>query len=439
LDAELLASLLASMEAGRLVAVCGAGLSMAPPSSLPSAKAVAQACFDEYAVAANPQFDHALRDDLERLAQHFADSGTLETVFIGRLVPWNEFVRPSNPGHPALADFLITHALASALSTNYDCLIERRAWDYGAHFSSSLDGDEATAGAVAQSPLLKFHGCSVRDPKATLWTKSQLDDPLIAGRIAKSRIWMAANLREKDLLIVGFWSDWAYLNEILGKALLDVSPLSITVVDKAPAEELEAKAPDLWALAHAEHVRFRHVQESAADVLDELRRAFSRAYLRKVLHAGKAALEEQIDGSCDPAWFDVADNDSETLYGLRRDAEGVPSGLPAKLKAPGSCEVLGLFHLLLRRAGAVSTAQGYALRGKTIRVINGANSVLSRLQARFLEAPSIPRADVIAAIGAEDFGLPGNIVRQGRVGDIMRPAAGGRWLDLKGARELLQV
>jgi hypothetical protein len=226
LDAELTADLLASIEAGRLVVVCGAGLSMAPPSFLPSAKAVAQACFDAYMVAINPDADRALRDDLEELAQHFVNLGTLKTVFIDRLVPWKEFVRPANPGHAAVADFLITGATANTLSANYDGLIERRAWDYGADFESSLDGDEATVRATVHGPLLKFHGCSIRDRRETVWSKSQLGDPVIADRIAKSRTWMAANLREKDLLVVGFWSDWAYLNEILGKALRGVSPLS---------------------------------------------------------------------------------------------------------------------------------------------------------------------------------------------------------------------
>jgi hypothetical protein len=189
---------------------------MAPPSSLPSAKAVAQGAFDEYVVAIDPAADRTLRDDLEELAQHFVNLGTLKTVFIERLVPWKEFVRPPNPGHSAIADFLITRATASALSANYDCLVERQAWDYGADFVSLLDGDEATVRSVVHSPLLKFHGCSIRDRRETVWSKSQLGDPVIAGRIAKSRTWMAANLREKDLLVVGFWSDWAYLNENSG-------------------------------------------------------------------------------------------------------------------------------------------------------------------------------------------------------------------------------
>jgi hypothetical protein len=332
-------------------------------------------------------------------------------------------------------------AATCALSANCDCLIERQAWNYGADFVSSLDGDEARDQAAVQSPLLKFHGCSIRDRKNTVWSKSQLDDPIIAARIAKSRTWMANSLRQKDLLIVGFWSDWKYLNEIVGKALLDVLPLSMTLVDTDSAAQLEAKAPDLWALAHGPNVTFNHVPESGGIVLDGLRREFSRVYMRKILLAGKNAFEDEVGVACDPAWLEVPDASSETLYCLRRDAEGIPSGSPAKLREPESEEVLGLFHLLLRRAGALPSADGggYILSGRTIRVINGAHTVLSRLQARFLEAPPIPTADVVAAIGATDFGLPGNIVRRGRVGDIMRPAAAGQWVDLRGARELLQI
>lgn len=82
-----------------------------------------------------------------------------------------------------------------------------------AEFRASLDGDQANVQSTKHSPLLKFHGCQNLDPEETVWTKSQLIEPIIAGRIDKNRVWMAANLREKDLLVVGFWTDWAYLNE----------------------------------------------------------------------------------------------------------------------------------------------------------------------------------------------------------------------------------
>ena len=91
---QLKAQLLASMNAGRLVVVCGAGLSMAAPSSLPSARRVAERCFDEYRLTADPDLNPDFRFDLEALAEHFAHLATLKTVFIETLVPWPAFVRP---------------------------------------------------------------------------------------------------------------------------------------------------------------------------------------------------------------------------------------------------------------------------------------------------------------------------------------------------------
>lgn len=412
---------------------------MAPPSSLPSARVVAERCFDKYRLESDPNCNPALRDNLEALAEHFAGLNTLQSVFIEHLVPWPEFVRPSNAGHAAIADFLITRAAVAGISSNYDTLIERRAWNYGADFRGSLDGDEATADSVRQAPLLKFHGCSHRDRRATVWAPSQLDDPIISARIMRSKVWMAANLRQKDLLVVGFWSDWEYLNAVIGEALIDVQPLSVTVVDLSPTDALEQKAPQLWQIAHARNVTFEHVRESGAAALDELRRAFSLSYLRQVLDAGRAAFEEATGVQCDPAWLNVGNFDSEALYGLRRDAEGVPAVEPAKLLRPGNPEALGFFHLLLRQAGAVQRADGYDLNGRSIRVLNGAQFILGTLRQKFVEPPATKQSDIVVAVGATDLGVPSNVVRSGRAGDIIRADPAGEWYDLPGARAALGI
>jgi hypothetical protein len=427
------------MNAGRLLVVCGAGLSMAPPSSLPSARTVSERCFDKYRLESDPHCDLAIRDNLEALAEYFAGLDTLQSIFIEHLVPWTAFVRTPNAGHAAIADFLITRAAVAGISSNYDVLIERRAWDYGADFRGSLDGDEATDDFVRQAPLLKFHGCLNRDRRSTVWARSQLYDPTIAARIARSEVWLAANLRHKDLLVVGFWSDWEYLNAVIGDALINVQPLSVTVIDLSPTDALERKAPQLWEIAHAENVTFEHVQESGATALDELRRAFSTNYLRQVLEAGRAAFEHITEVPCDPAWLNVGDFDSEVLYGLRRDAEGISAAEPAKLLRPANPEVLGFFHLLLRQHGAVERADGYELNGRSIRVLNGAQSVLSTLRGKFVEPPALVQSDIIVAVGATDLGVPSNVVRRGRVGDVIRPDPAGEWYDLPGARTALGI
>ncbi len=436
---EIITRLLASMNAGRLLVVCGAGLSMAPPSSLPSALTVAKRCFEKYRLESDPNCDPALRDNLEALAEHFAGLDTLQSVFIEHLVPWNAFMRQPNTGHAAIADFLITRAAVAGISSNYDTLIERCAWDYGSDFRGSLDGDEATADFVRQAPLLKFHGCSFRDRPATVWAPSQLNDPTISARIALSKVWMAANLRQKDLLVVGFWSDWEYLNTVIGEALSHVQPLSVTVIDLSATNVLEQKAPQLWEIANAQNVAFEHVQESGAVALDELRRAFSSNYLRQVLDAGRTAFEQTTGIQCDPAWLNVENFDSEALYGLRRDAEGVSAAEPAKLLRPANTEALGFFHLLLRQAGAAQRPDGYELNGRSIRVINGAQTVLGTLRGRFIEPPAAMQSDIVVAVGATNLGVPGNVVRSGRPGDVIRPDPAGEWYDLPGARAELGI
>ena len=439
MDAQVRERLLASVEANRLVILIGAGLSMAPPSRAPSAASVAAACFDEYALMANPGLDPGLRVDLEALAEHFLAQNTLKTVFIDRLVPWQKFFGPPNSGHAAIADLLITRGAQAALSANYDILIELCAWNYGAHFVCSLDGDEANVHSATHSPLLKFHGCANRSRVDTVWTSKQLTLEPIAGRVAKSATWMRANLREKDLLVVGFWSDWSYLNEILSGALINVSPLSVTLVDPGKIEDLQEKAPQLWALTQKTGVSFYHVAESGAQVLDEIRRCFSQGYMRRVLNAGVSHLEAETKCSVDPAWLQITNADSECLYAQRRDAEGVPSSAPATQKYPVNVELLGFFHLLLRRAGATQTSDGYELAGEKVRVINGAGAVLSTLRGQFVEAPATGSVDVVAAVGATDLALPANVIRQGRPQDILRPAASAEWFDFQGARERLNI
>lgn len=396
-------------------------------------------CFDKYQLNIDPLVDPALRDNLEALAEHFVDLRTLETVFIEDLVPWQEFERPPNPGHAAVADFLITKTVVAGLSSNYDKLIERCAWEYGADFRGSLDGDQATVTSHKQSPLLKFHGCSHIDRGSTVWAPSQLHDPTISDRIAKSKVWMAANLRQKDLLVVGFWSDWDYLNQVLGDAVQGLNPISVTVIDPSPAADLEAKAPDLWELAHQAHVTFSHIQESGADALDQLRRAFSESYARQVLAAGRELFEAKTGGACEPAWLTVTGLDGEALYDWRRDAEGVPASKPAMTKSPVAVDVLGYFHLLLRRAGAVQQSRGYTLAGQSIRVVNGAGSDLSIVSKRFIEAPAVPTADIFVAAGSTDLGLPSHLVRPGTAGSVVRPGAGGKWLTIEQAQAELSV
>lgn len=444
MDVNLRNRLLESIDAGRLMILCGAGLSMAKPSGLPSAKKVAEVCFDTYRTKIDPGCDAKFRGNLEAFAEYFAERNQLESYFLDTLVPWQDFRnRDPNVGHIAVADFLMTRAIAGTLCTNYDDLIEKAGRALGGTVNAAIDGNEAeacSARAFGQGPFLKFHGCAVRDPKATVWTQSQLDKAPIVARLATSKKWMTARLLQKDLLVLGFWSDWAYLNQILDNSFDQLTPRSVIVVDPTPTNELAVKAQHLWNVAHREGGHFEHVQASASETLDELRVAFSQSYLRQMLEVGRETfIERHPETAVSTAWFAIDSEDSSVLYGWRRDAEGVPSSCPASQKTPISDVPLAYFHLLMRSAGAVQHEVGYSLNDRLIRVVRGSGKVLSQMQASFLEAPSVPAAHCVVAVGATDFGLPGNVVRENTPSSIVRPAPAGRWLTLDSARAELGI
>jgi hypothetical protein len=110
----------------------------------------------------------------------------------------------------------------------------------------ALNGAEAVQFAARTNPLVKFHGCLHRKREETLWTQGQLHDPAIADRIQTCFAWMTVNLPAKDLLIVGFWTDWGYFNDVLANAIAVQNFNSVTVIDPAPTADLQTKAPALW-------------------------------------------------------------------------------------------------------------------------------------------------------------------------------------------------
>ena len=150
LSAGLTTRLLGAIETDTLVFLCGAGLSMPPPSNLPSAVRVAQICFDS--LVSMEALDPALRNDVDHLAGHFHARGDFEPVFI-RLVPWNELVGPPNNGHAAIADLLISRGAHAALSANFDSMIERWAEERKIAMQGALTGQEAVGSAVTNNPL----------------------------------------------------------------------------------------------------------------------------------------------------------------------------------------------------------------------------------------------------------------------------------------------
>ncbi len=429
LPVELKSRLLESLAARNLVTVTGAGLSRPAPSELMLAAEVAHHCYhDHLPIAALPA---DCEWDVDQLAGHFHAAGTFESYFINKLVPWGELAGRPNEAHAAIADFLLTGASPSSLTANFDTLVEQWCERHKVSLRGALDGAEAVKFGDTASPLLKFHGCMTRGREVTLWTHGQLVEPHVQQRVESCRQWMNLNLPGRDLLIVGFWTDWGYLNEVLAGLLAAQAPATVTVVDPATSEALEEKAPDLWATI-AGLPGFEHVRLSSDEALVELRKAFSEVWIRRHQLRGAEIFEDETGGNgVAPALLNCPNLDGHDLYDLRRDAEGVSYVRAARQAVPDdSASRVAFVRLKLLNAGANHLGPFLTLNGRAVRVVNSANKSISRLRASYNEAPSGEVPDLVICAGATSFGTTENIVRGGGSKSVVRKSNGGesRWV-----------
>ncbi|MCP5129191.1 MAG: SIR2 family protein [Pseudomonadales bacterium] len=428
-------ALLDSIDEDRLVILCGAGLSMAPPSNLPSAAALANEIFDHC-----QRNGEIVQNDLEEQANHFLESGRFCNYFIRKLIPTDSFAMPHNLGHSAIADFLLCRAATSVISTNLDNLIETAAHDLFGEVDGLLDGQEAENAPHDRSPLLKIHGCWIKDRDNTVWAPAQIQNEPVKSRIARSAQWLNLHLANKDLLIIGFWSDWSYLNTVLESSLGAIQPSRVIIIDPSDVETLREKAPGLHELGSKDDVTFLHLPLSGSEFLNTLRLKFSRKYVRSSIYSARQSYLDSTGNEPHEVWYELPEETSlQALYAIRRDIEGCSPSEPAKAKNPNINDFVGLTILQLQAKGAVFSDGHWLLDDRKIRVLN-APWFLHIVRQKFQrEVTPFGSADIVICVGAEDTGLPGNIARDGRNPSIVRGGPSGEWITRPRAQELLNL
>jgi hypothetical protein len=373
--------------------------------------------------------------DLEKLATFFYDRGDFKETFIP-LVPWNELSGDPNAGHAAIADMLISRAAHGALSANFDTMIERWAETRKVDLRGALTGQQAIEFDQVSKPLLKFHGCMSIDRENTLWTQNQLNDEPIKSRIQSCSDWMTQNLPGKHLVVVGFWTDWLYLNDVLAKAFTITNAASVTVIDKSPEAELKKKAPLIWQKLNALSNDFEHLEASSDIALDELRCAYSKVWAKKFYDLGKQmAAAKGITAIPSPDALSMSD-----LYDLRRDVEGVSYARAAKDKEPQTaCGEAALAHIELLASGGTQVGPWIEHSGRKVRIVNGAGRQLEGVKEAHNEPATLQQPDIVICTGSADTGLPSKLIATGVGASVVSAAPGGaaRWLTLKDARKEL--
>ena len=423
---------LRSLLADRLSILAGAGLSMAPPSCLPSAADLAEAAKLTY----EAQFGTApFGSDIAEQVDYFFGRGELATIYLRTLIDKDAFAGPPNFGHTAVADLILVGALKTAVTTNVDTMIETAGQYLFGHVESGVDANAMALIPAGVTPLLKIHGCRQSALAATVWSVLQLGDPTINARIAGNAAWLSHRLANRDLLIVGYSTDWDYLNQVLDRVVGAVTTARVIIVDPLDGATLTAKAPILIALGARASVQFLHVRSTGDRFLDLLRRNFSQSFVRQVLHRGREEFTDLKGSPPDPTWLEPPDLTSDAGWQMRRDLEGCGPRKPAKESKPTAGPMLGMTLLQLRAAGAVPDGPVWSLGGKIIRVLRADGKALHKVQAEFdRDTAPVVAPDIVIAVGAEDFSLPAHVVRGAGASTITRGAS-GRWVTRKQAED----
>ncbi|MER8573485.1 hypothetical protein [Mesorhizobium sp. M1374] len=416
-----------SLLAERLAIFAGAGLSMAAPSNLPSAWTLAQKAKAKYTAqygGARPP----LSNNIEEQAEYFFQRGELPTVFLGTLIDRNAFAGRPNEGHYAIADLMLARALQTVVTTNVDTLVESAGVFLFGQVEVGIDGHAVAALPPAVTPMLKLHGCRTIDLANTVWAPGQLAHNPVQSRISSSAPWLTQRLLNRDLVIVGYWTDWDYLNAVLASTLDAVNLSRVIVVDTADSASFQAKAPALHALGMRASGGFLHVKESGARFLAALRREYSKSFIRQVLHGGAADFQHCKGTDADPAWLEAPDVDNDQLWLMRRDLLGCEPNAPADAPRPPNEPLVGLTMIELQAAGAVAEGTNWKLGGKTIRVLRTPNQMLDRVEATFeKDVAPVVAPDIVVAVGAESRALPASFARGSATASIAR-GSGSMWM-----------
>lgn len=433
---DALQSALDSLLNDRLAILIGAGLSMSPPSSLPSAWTIAARAKSKYDAmygATRPP----LPDSVDEQAEFFFQRGELATAYFRTFIDSNAFAGPPNPGHSAVADLLLVCALKSAVTTNVDVLIETAGQMLLGQIGVGIDGHSVAALSANCAPLLKLHGCRHIDPTNMVWARGQLSASPVSDRIQTSTGCLNVRLLDRDLLIIGYWTDWDYLNDVLATTLGAVNPVRVIVVDPAESAVFEQKAPALYALGQRATTTFRHLRALGSEFLDALRLQFAKSFVRQVLHSGVTAFQDAIGNAPNDAWKEPGDLTNEMLWKVRRDLEGCAPGQPAQARMPPMEPLLGATLLRLQAGGATADGPYWLLNNRRIRVLRAVNKALHAVEAQYeREDPPAIAPDIVIAVGADSQALAPNVARARTTATIARGSS-VQWMTRSEAMQTL--
>lgn len=265
--------------AGHLAFYVGAGVSMSPPTSLPSGadvqRQVAQQARHLLGVEVNSPAD--AEATLEELGAAAAALGAdvldqLRELAAGTV----DFVdAPPNFSHEAIA-LLLREGLVDVLTVNWDRGIERAGLDLGYTVEPILTQEQRGQGGP-HPRMDKLNGCA-SSPRTLRITREEVDEPLAW---AEHRV--GAVLTDATMVFIGLGTVGDYVASGVERMLVGARDAPVTIFVVVPNLSAE------WADALGDSAAQAHVPDRAERFLDELLRAAVRLALSNARDAAERA------------------------------------------------------------------------------------------------------------------------------------------------------
>jgi hypothetical protein len=274
--------------------------------------------------------------------------------------------------------------------------------------------------------------------------QEQLDKEPVRQRLSELQTWIGARLQGRDVVFLGFWSDWAYLNAVFESSVTSLENALVVIVNPSSDANLEAKAKGLWDWSARPGITRRIVRESASVFLAELRKLMWINFENRLLRQSETTFV-QLGGSAQDGAYEIAPDalNTDEAYRLRLDACGIPYRKAARQKRPDvHMNKLGVVHLGLLAKGAQLEGNHFVLNELRIRVLNGQGQLLGAVKGAYADEPAqFPRVDLMICVGAMDDGnMPQSVVRgDSAAGTTVRATAGAKWQNEEDVSDLWRI
>jgi hypothetical protein len=357
---------------GRLAFYVGAGVSMSPPTSLPSGVEVQRRVAGQARELLGVEVEAPITGEptLEELGAAAAALGDavldqLRELAAGAI----DFVdAPPNFGHEAIA-LLLREGLIDVLTVNWDRGIERAGLELGYTVTPVLTQQQRGEGGP-HPRMDKLNGCA-SSPRTLRITRDEVDEPLdwAAHRVG-------AMLTDATVVFIGLGTVGDYVADGVERMLVGTRDAPVTLRVVAPS------LSDAWTSALGERAAEAHIPQRAEPFLDELLRAAVRLALARAREAAERAAASGHSASA----------------ALQVGADQLIGGLNAHAAAPvwrwwrdGACGTSVGRPFIFDARGEDALAVVFALVGEAEVAVSGDDDALVvELERHYLEISCWP-------------------------------------------------